>query len=162
MTRRDASKLIGRFFVVFLCCCPIFVLIAWAVENKISSFVEVVIFMTICAGIFVIEELLYVKALKKREAQKELTDVDKFFEEQREKRLAKKRKKSTKKDTSQNTAGFKKDDGANQNVSVSPKDDGASKNTKSGKKEGNAQQSTTANQKPQYVPNGKKSGKKRK
>ena len=97
MTRKDITKLFVRFFVVFAFCCPIFVLIGSVLDGKINGVIEVVIFVTIGGGILFLEEFLHVKALKKREEQKQITDVDKFFEQERQKKFDRQKQKLSKK-----------------------------------------------------------------
>ena len=139
MTRKDVTKLFARFLVVFAVCSPIFVLIDSLLDGKIDAVIEVIVFVVIGGVVLFLEEFLHVKALKKRIEQKKVTDVDAFFDEQMQKKLAKKRPKAKTQSAdsqdvkSQTDNQSAKNQTDNQNVEIVTKKINISKENKNGK-----------------------------
>lgn len=68
MTKKEFVKIFKRFFLAFLCCLPIYVLIGIFLREKIGNVWTVVIYVVIGAIAFVLAEIIH----KKREEQLEL------------------------------------------------------------------------------------------
>lgn len=70
MTRKDISDIFKRFFIVFLCCLPILLVLGWYLR-KIHNIAMIAINCGVVAVVFVIEELIYSSFKKKRLARRE-------------------------------------------------------------------------------------------
>ena len=68
MTKKEFIKVFKRFFLAFLCCLPIYVLIGIFLREKIGNVWTVVIYVVIGAIAFVLAEIIH----KKREENLEL------------------------------------------------------------------------------------------
>ena len=135
MTRKDVTKLFARFLVVFAVCIPIFVLIGSLLDGKIDAVIEVIVFVVIGGVAFFLEEFLHVKAFKKRIEQKKVTDVDAFFDEQMQKKLAKRQPKGKIQSTDDvdNKTQPENQDADNQIIETNAKKIDISKENKNGK-----------------------------
>ena len=71
MTKKEFVKIFKRFFITFLICLPIFVLIGVFLTGKISNFLIILMYVVIGAVAFVIEELWWAKHQKKLEQRRE-------------------------------------------------------------------------------------------
>lgn len=73
MTRKEISDIFKRFFIVFLCCLPLLLVVGWFLRT-LSNIAMIAINCAIVTIIFVIEELAYSsynkKRLKRREEEK--------------------------------------------------------------------------------------------
>lgn len=73
MTRKEISDIFKRFFIVFLCCLPLLLVVGWFLR-KLSNIAMIAINCGIIALVFIIEELVYFnfqkKRLQRREAEK--------------------------------------------------------------------------------------------
>ena len=71
MTRKEITKLFVRFLITFAFSLVILIPLGLLLENKMSDFVMVVMFVVIAGGIFALEEYLHFKAYQKRQRLKE-------------------------------------------------------------------------------------------
>lgn len=87
MTRKEIVRMFKRFFLMFACCIPIFVGIAFLINGKTSTFVMTLIFIVIGGGAFFIEEVLRNKrrTAGREKRQKTLQDDKKTGEKVPEK-----------------------------------------------------------------------------
>ena len=69
MNKKDIAKIFKRFFITFLICLPIFILIGVFLTDKIGNVWTVVLFILIGAIAFVLEEIWH-KAYQKKQEQK--------------------------------------------------------------------------------------------
>ena len=68
MTKKEYLKIFKRFFLAFLCCLPIYILIGIFLREKIGNVWTVVIYVVFGAIAFVLAEIIH----KKREENLEL------------------------------------------------------------------------------------------
>lgn len=71
MTRKDIAKMFKRFFITFACMLPIFILLGYLLNGRVSNFVMIVIFVVVGGAGYALEELISYNAYQKREQKKE-------------------------------------------------------------------------------------------
>ncbi len=71
MTKKEFIKIFKRFFLSFLCCLPIFILIGVFLRQKIGRVWTVVIYVVIGAIAFVLAEIIHKKHEEKMELRRE-------------------------------------------------------------------------------------------
>ena len=71
MTKKEFIKIFKRFFLAFLCCLPIYVLIGIFLREKIGNVWTVVIYVVIGAIAFVLAEIIHKNHEEKMEQKRE-------------------------------------------------------------------------------------------
>ena len=71
MTKKELTSLFKRFLITFVCCLPLFFVIGFLLQGKISDVVMVVIFVTLGGLVFALEEYISYIRRKKREQLKQ-------------------------------------------------------------------------------------------
>lgn len=73
MTRKEISDIFKRFFIVFLCCLPLLLVVGWLLRT-LPNIAMIAINCGIIALVFILEELFYSnfrkRRLQKREEEK--------------------------------------------------------------------------------------------
>lgn len=70
MTKKDIIDIFKRFFIVFLCCLPLLLVVGWLLMG-LSNIAMVAINCGIISAVFVVEELIYSNFKKKRLLRRE-------------------------------------------------------------------------------------------
>ena len=71
MTRKDVAKLFIRFLITFAFMLVVLIPLGIFLENKVSDFVMIFIFVVVAGGGFAIEEYIHFKSYAKRQRLKE-------------------------------------------------------------------------------------------
>ena len=71
MTKKEFLKIFKRFFLAFLCCLPIFILIGIFLREKIGNVWTIVIYVVIGAVAFILAEIIHKKHEEELELKRE-------------------------------------------------------------------------------------------
>lgn len=70
MTRKEISDIFKRFFIVFLCCLPLLLIVGWLLRT-LPNIAMIAINCGIIAFVFILEELIYSNFKKRRLQRRE-------------------------------------------------------------------------------------------
>lgn len=79
MTKKEFLKIFKRFFLAFLCCLPIYILIGIFLREKIGNVWTVVIYVVIGAIAFVLAEIIHKNYEEKMELKREKTRLERRY-----------------------------------------------------------------------------------
>ena len=71
MSKKEVTKLFKRFLITFLCSLPFLIVIGFLLYEKVSDAVMIVIFVVLAGVIFAFEELIFIRAYRKRQLLKQ-------------------------------------------------------------------------------------------
>lgn len=80
MTRKEITDLFVRFLITFCLMLPFFIGIGFLLQDKVSDFVMVTIFVVLCGIVLSIEEYIHYKNFQKRKLLKEIDMKEKEME----------------------------------------------------------------------------------
>ena len=80
MTKKEYLKIFKRFFLAFLCCLPIYILIGIFLREKIGNVWTVVIYVVIGAIAFVLAEIIHKNHEEKMELKREKNKLKRRYQ----------------------------------------------------------------------------------